>query len=85
MFEGKDSSELKCVCLIVQLRQGSISLRIKFNFLAEMLIEEIRMCFLPISDQLENPQLIHSIESMRHSGFKYLMCCGTCGLLAVSF
>lgn len=75
---------LKCECLIMQLRQGSILLRIKLNFLTKMVIEEIRMYFLSISNQLEKTQLIHNIESMRNSKFKYFTRYGTYGLLAVS-
>lgn len=51
-LKGKIQVNFKCVCPIVQLRQGSIPLRIKFIFLTEMVMEEIRMCFLSVSDQL---------------------------------
>lgn len=42
------------------------------------------MYFLSFSDQLKEPQLIHNIESMRNSRFKYFTHYGTYGLFTVS-
>jgi len=55
------------VCLIMQLRQDSVTSRIKFNFLTKMVIDDIRVYFLSTPAQLEKPQLIHIIEILGFS------------------